>query len=159
MISMMVAIGKNRVIGRNNKLPWHLPADLAYFKKTTTGHTVIMGRKTFESIGKPLPNRRNVVITRNKDYKAEECIVCHTIEEAQRLCSNEEAFVIGGADIFSEFLPFADRLYITFIEEAFEGDIFFPEIDYSDWVLVSKVLGERNERNPYSYYFAVYDRV
>jgi len=160
MISLIVAIGKNNVIGKDNRIPWRLPADLAYFKKVTTGHTVIMGRKTFESIGKPLPNRRNVIISGNRNYSVDDCMVCHSIEDALKLSlnNNEEIFVIGGANVYCELLPYAQRLYITSVEEDFEGDTFFPEIDYMQWTLVSKTEGEKNEKNPYNYYFMVFEK-
>ncbi|MCX7922505.1 MAG: dihydrofolate reductase [Clostridia bacterium] len=158
MISLIVAMDKNRAIGKDNKLPWNLPADLAYFKKVTMGHTVIMGRKTFESIGKPLPGRQNVVVTRNKNYVAEGCSTIHSIEEALKYRENEEAFVIGGADIFKEFLPCTDRLFITLIDDEFEGDTYFPQIEYSKWLLISKTTGEKNEKNPYTYHFLVYEK-
>lgn len=158
MISLIWAMGRNRVIGKNNSLPWHIPADFAYFKKVTMGHTVIMGWRTFESIGRPLRGRRNVIITRNKDYRAEGCIICHSVEEALEFAKNEEVFVIGGADIYSSFLPYADRLYITLIEEDFEGDAYFPQIDFSKWQIVFKTAGEKNEKNPYTYWFIVYEK-
>lgn len=158
MISIIFAMDRNRLIGKNNSLPWHLPGDLAYFKKVTLGHAVIMGRKTYESIGRPLPGRRNVIVTRNQDYTADGCTICRSIGEALDLCSDEEAFVIGGADIYSKFLPYADRLYITLIDQEFEGDTYFPEIDYSVWKLVSRTMGEKNEKNPYTYSFLVYEK-
>jgi len=158
MISIIFAMGRNRVIGKDNNLPWRLPADLAYFKSKTIGHTVIMGRKTYESLGKPLPGRNNVVITRNRALEIEGCTVYSSIEEALRLGDSEEVFVIGGADIYKSFLPYADKLYITSIDDTFEGDTFFPEIDYSLWRLVSDIPGEKNEKNPYMYSFLVYER-
>jgi dihydrofolate reductase len=159
MISLIWAMDKNRLIGKDNKLPWRLPADLAYFKKMTLGHTVIMGRKTFESIGKPLPERQNIVVSRNNDFNPKGCTVCHSILEVPELCSDGEAFVIGGADIYSAFLPYAAKLYLTLIEHEFSGDLFFPEINYDEWELVSKVKGEKNEKNPVDYYFMEYKKV
>lgn len=158
MISLIVAMDKNRLIGDNNKLPWNLPLDLAYFKKVTMGSTIIMGRKTFESIGRPLPERQNVIITRNKDYFKEGCQVCHSIEEALAFGINDEAFIIGGAEVYSKFLPYVDKLYITLIEENFTGDTYFPQIESDKWVLTSKMKGERNEKNPYNYYFLIYKK-
>ncbi len=159
MISMIWSMDRNGVIGRDNRMPWHLPADLAYFKSKTLGHTVIMGRKTYESIGRPLPGRKNVIITRDVNYRADGCSICNSIEEALKLGLEEEVFIIGGADIYGKFLPFADKLYITFIEDTFEGDAFFPSVDFEQWELVSRKQGERNEKNPYDYYFTEYKRI
>ncbi|MCP1123601.1 dihydrofolate reductase [Bacillus sp. 3103sda1] len=160
MISLLVAMDKNRLIGKENQLPWHLPADLAYFKKVTMGHPIIMGRKTFESIGRPLPGRTNIILTRNKNYEMEGCEVIHSIDDVQKLDEqmNEEIFVIGGAEIFKEVLPFADRLYITKIEEVFEGDTFFPEINYDEWKEISVEQGVTDEKNPYTYAYHVYGK-
>ncbi|HET7627236.1 MAG TPA: dihydrofolate reductase [Bacillales bacterium] len=159
MISFLFAMGKNHVIGKDNAMPWHLPADLAYFKKLTVGHSVIMGRKTFESIGQALPDRRNIVVTTNETFKAEGCEIVHSVREALDLVNGEdEAFVIGGAKLFEAFYPYADRLYVTAIDESFEGDTFFPEIDAERWKQTYIKPGERNEKNPYDYAFLVYDR-
>ncbi|WP_369899853.1 dihydrofolate reductase [Bacillus manliponensis] len=160
MISLLVAMDKNRVIGKDNDLPWHLPADLAYFKKVTMGHHIIMGRKTFESIGRPLPGRTNVIITRNTDYKVEGCQVIHSIDDVKKMSeeTNEELFVIGGAEIFKEVLSFANRLYITKIEEEFEGDTFFPEVSESEWEEVFVEQGVMDDKNPYTYYFCRYEK-
>ncbi|MFA8439526.1 dihydrofolate reductase [Pueribacillus sp. YX66] len=161
MISFLVAMDRNRVIGKDNDLPWKLPADLAYFKKLTTGHTVVMGRKTYESIGRPLPNRQNVILTRDKQYTAENCVVIHSVEEALELMNKKEDkyFIIGGSDLFEQFLPYVDRMYITFIDETFEGDTFFPEVDMSNWKLVLKQKGKKDEKNRYEHSFLVYDRL
>ncbi|WP_028399654.1 dihydrofolate reductase [Ectobacillus panaciterrae] len=160
MISLIVAMDQNRLIGSHNDLPWRLPADLAYFKKTTMGHPIIMGRKTFESIGKPLPGRENIIVTRNKEYQAEGCTVVHSISELlERFASTaEEVFVIGGAELFQEALPAAERLYITYIEELFTGDTWFPEISEAEWQEVSREQGVQDEKNPYEYYFTVYEK-
>ncbi|MDO7488443.1 dihydrofolate reductase [Peribacillus frigoritolerans] len=148
MISLIVAMDQNRVIGNNNKLPWHLPADLQYFKKVTMGHPIVMGRKTFESIGRVLPGRENVIVTRNQEFKAEGCVVLHDIAQIKMFADNhdEEVFVIGGAEIFKEILPFTDRLYITEIHETFEGDTFFPEIDENEWDEISSNPGSIDEK-------------
>lgn len=136
MISLIVAHDKNRVIGYENKMPWHLPGDLQYFKEMTMGKPVIMGRKTFESIGRPLPGRRNIVITRNKSYKANGIEVVSSLDEALQLTKEDvEVMVIGGEQIFRLALPLADRLYITEIDEEFKGDTYFPE--YEGWQLIS----------------------
>jgi dihydrofolate reductase len=159
MISFLLAMDQNRTIGKNNDLPWRLPADLAYFRKVTMGHTIVMGRKTYESIGRPLPGRENVVVTKNTDFQAEGCFVVHSVEEAkQHFQKDDEVFVIGGAQLFEKFFPYADRLYITLIEEQFEGDTYFQNIDKNEWNLVSKEKGMKNEKNPYDYCFLVYAR-
>ncbi|WP_349407322.1 dihydrofolate reductase [Pseudalkalibacillus sp. SCS-8] len=157
MISLLFAMDKNQVIGKNNDLPWHLPEDLKWFKQVSTGHTIIMGRKTYESIGKPLPNRKNVIVTNDKNYTAEGCIVTHSIEEALQQ-DGDEMIVIGGAKIFEQVLDDADRLYLTYIDHEFEGDTFFPEFDESEWKLTSKEKGIKDDKNPYDYYFCIYDR-
>lgn len=160
MISLIVAMDNNRVIGYENKLPWHLPADLAYFKRITMGHPIIMGRKTFESIGRPLPGRENIVVTRNPDYKAEGCTVVHSVSELlERFAAvPEEVFVIGGAELFKDALRVSTRLYLTHIKDTFVGDTWFPEIREEEWTLVSKECGIQDENNPYEYYFAVYEK-
>ncbi|MFT4414118.1 dihydrofolate reductase [Fredinandcohnia humi] len=160
MISLLFAMDKNHLIGKDGDLPWRLPADLAYFKRVTMGHPVIMGRKTYVSIGRPLPGRENIIVTRDLNYEADGCKVIHSIEEIVKLNNerNEELFVIGGAEIFKEILPFTDRLYITEIEEEFEGDVFFPIFNKSEWKLISKEKGVRDTKNPYDYTFLVYER-
>lgn len=161
MVSLIVAMGENRVIGNKNELPWHLPEDLKYFKRVTMGHPVIMGRKTFESIGRPLPGRKNIVISAQEDYVAEGCTVLHSIEEVLMLNEKnpgEEYFVIGGAEIYKALLPVADRLYITFIYEKFEGDTVFPPFKINEWELVSRQKGLKSEENPYDFEFLVYER-
>lgn len=139
MISLIVAFDDSRVMGYNNKMPWHLPGDLAYFKKTTMGKPMIMGRKTFESIGKALPGRTNIVITRDLNYKAEGIIIVHSFEEALDVAKKEEKeiMIIGGEQIFRLALPIADVLYVTKIQHAFQGDTFFPEIS-DEWKIVSE---------------------
>ena len=157
MISLIVAMDQNRVIGKNNELPWHLPADLQYFKKVTMGHPIVMGRKTFESIGRVLPGRENVIVTRNQDFKAEGCVVLHDIEQIKTFADSrdEEVFVIGGAEIFKEILPVTDRLYITEIHETFEGDTFFPVIDENQWDKISSNSGSIDEKNRYAHDFII----
>ncbi|MBD1381602.1 dihydrofolate reductase [Metabacillus arenae] len=160
MISFMLAMDENRVIGKDNDLPWHLPADLAYFKKTTMGHPIVMGRKTFESIGKPLPGRENIIVTTNQSYNQPGCKVVHSIQELMDYISRlkqEETFIIGGAKLFEGTLPYADRLYITLIHETFDGDTYFPEIN-QDWRIVSQHAGKKDENNPYEHEFVVYER-
>ena len=126
-ISIIAAVGKNLELGKNNDLIWHFKDDMKFFRETTTGHPVIMGRKTFESLPKALPNRRNIVITKNTDFVAQNAETVSSLEEAMSLCENEEAFIIGGGQIYKEFLPYADRLYLTEIEdECSDADTFFP---------------------------------
>lgn len=133
-LSIIVAMSSNRVIGVNNSLPWHLSEDLKHFKTLTTGHTIIMGRKTYESIGKPLPNRRNIVISRNLNAFYGGVEVVHSLEDAFSTSSNdEEVFIIGGSNIYEQSLHLVEHLYITEIKKSFEGDAFFPEIDKSLW--------------------------
>jgi dihydrofolate reductase len=152
MISLMVAHDPNYVIGKDNALPWHIPEDLAYFKKHTVGKGMVMGRNTFESIGRPLPKRRNIIVTRNKAYQAEGADVVHGIDEAIRLAADvhEEVMVIGGEQIFRTVLPIADRLYITLIHKPFDGDTFFPEYG-EEWQLVSESEPQLSGNIPFSY--------
>ncbi len=160
MISFIVAMDKNQTIGKDNQLPWHLPEDLKFFKRVTMGHPIAMGRKTHESIGRVLPGRENIIITRNPSYQCDECTVFYSIEEFVKYSHNRngEIFVIGGAEIFRELLPFADCLYITYIDETFEGDTFFPEFNHVEWLLTTNETGIKNEKNPYDYEFRVYHR-
>ena len=151
IISLIAAIGKNRVIGKNNKLPWKLSADLKRFREITSGKTVIMGRKTFESIGKLLPNRLNIIITRDKNYKIDGCVVVHSAEEALKAAdSYKEVMIIGGEQIFKEFLPRASRMYLTLIDGNFEGDAYFPEYNKNEW---KEVFREEHKDNSLKYSF------
>ncbi|HJV16029.1 MAG TPA: dihydrofolate reductase, partial [Bacillales bacterium] len=145
MISFIVAMDDNRVIGKNNQLPWHLPEDLKFFKKVTMGHQIAMGRKTHESIGRLLPGRKNIIITRNVNYKREDCNVFYSVQDFVEYCrgQEEEVFVIGGAEIFNETFLFAERLYLTHIHEEFAGDTFFPEFNMNQWKLKSSEKGIR----------------
>lgn len=155
---MIWAMGRNREIGKGLSLPWHIPEDLKHFKEVTSGKTVIMGLKTFESLGKALPKRRNLVLNFTK-FDLPGCEMVTSIEEALGLVKNEdEAFVIGGASIYRQFLQHAARLYITKIDHEFDADIFFPEIDLSGWRLVSERKGPKDEKNPFDYYFCIYER-
>lgn len=161
MISFIVAMDDNRVIGKDNQLPWHLPEDLKFFKRVTMGHPIVMGRKTFASIGRPLPGRENIVITRNKDFHHDGCSIFYGLDQFLVYCQQkpeEEFFVIGGAEIFKQMLQKADRLYITEIHSSFEGDTFFPAIEMNEWKLSSKEQGLKDEKNPYEYEFVIYDR-
>ncbi|ATF13512.1 dihydrofolate reductase [Brevibacillus brevis X23] len=159
MISIIAAYDRNRLIGIDDNLPWNLPKDLAYFKEKTLGKVVIQGRKTFESFKKPLANRTNVILTSKSNYKAEGCYVYNSVKDILNKHSNlEEVFVIGGSQIYKEFLPYADRLYITEIDYEFEGNVFFPEVDMSKWTLFSNTKGIKDDKNSYDYYFKMYER-
>ena len=167
IISIIVAIGKNQVIGKNNQLIWHLPKDMKFFMDTTMDTVVIMGRKNYESIPKkyrPLKNRKNVIITRNKSYKAEGCIVVNSIGESLEVLNNienKEVFVIGGGEIYKKFLEkeLVDRMYVTHIDEYFDGDTFFPDINYESWK-ISKILDHsKDESNPHDFKIMVYDKL
>lgn len=160
MINFIVAVDKNNVIGKDNKLPWRLPEDLKYFKKTTLDKTMIMGRKTFESLPGILPGRNHVVLTR-KGINTEHPQVSSigSVKDVLTKFKNEEIFVIGGSDIFKQFLPYVDKLFITHIDEVFEGDTYFPEINLDNWELKSYVKGIKDEKNPYDYSFKVYKRI
>lgn len=161
MISFVVTMDQNRVIGFNNDMPWHLPNDLRHFKNITTGHTIVMGRKTFDSIGRVLPNRKHIVLTRSEQSFPEEVEVVRNTDEILQYAKDHEAeeiFIIGGGELFKQMMPYVDKMYITLIEESFEGDVFFPEFDESEWELIEKEKGEKDERNPYNYYFLTYER-
>nr|WP_100402522.1 dihydrofolate reductase [Bacillus sp. FJAT-42315] len=160
MISFIWAMDQNGVIGKNNQLPWRLPEDLKFFKETTMGHPIVMGRKTFESIGKPLPGRENVILTRDQSYEADGCTVVYSVDElVEKAEKEEQLFITGGAEIFRLMLPFVDRLYVTVIEESFDGDTHFPkELDWDEWELVSATPGLKNEKNPYDYQFRIYEK-
>jgi dihydrofolate reductase len=161
MISLIAAIGKNNELGKGNALIWKLPADMQFFVKTTTLHPVVMGRKTFESIGRPLPNRRNIVVTREMKYKKEGVEVVHSLSGALDLFpnANEEIFIIGGAEIFKEVMPIADKLYITHIEAEDGGaETFFPEIIPIVWNEVSHEEHKSDEKNPIPYTFSIYKK-
>ncbi|MDO6637170.1 type 3 dihydrofolate reductase [Pseudoalteromonas carrageenovora] len=155
IISMIAAMANNRVIGLDNKMPWHLPADLQHFKRVTTGKPVIMGRKTFESIGRPLPGRRNIIITRNNEYSAPGIETVTTPEAALKLVSNvEEVMIIGGGNIYQQFLEKADRLYLTFIDLDVKGDTQFPDYNkIANWHIEEEVKNLPDEKNKSSYKF------
>ena len=149
----------NWLIGKDNGLPWKVPADLQFFKKVTMSKPIVMGRKTFESIGRPLPGRKNIIITRDKNYQAEGCEVCFSIEQAiEKAGEVEELMVIGGANIYQQFLDRADRLYMTRVLGEFEGDAWFPEVDFSQWHLVEKEDHKADEKNECDYSFQVFNR-
>jgi len=160
-LSIIVAISKNNIIGKDNGMPWHLPADLKYFRQVTTGHHIIMGRKTFESIGggKPLPNRVSIIVTHQRDYRAEGCIVAHSLHEAiAKTDEQDEVFVIGGKQLYEQALPLADTLYITRIHQSIEGDTAFPIYNQQDWILSRNVDYSADEKNAYNLSFQVFER-
>ena len=159
--SIIVAASENNVIGKDNRLPWHLPADLKYFKNTTWAMPIIMGRRTFESIGKPLPGRHNVVITRNKDYKAEGTTVVSNLGDAVKAAeSNDvnELFIIGGAELFNSTIDQAQRIYLTRVHVKIDGDVFFPELDMENWKLVSEKHMDADEKNEFALSFQVWEK-
>lgn len=159
MLSLIVAIAQNNIIGKDNKLVWHLPADMRFFRNTTMGHALIMGRKTFESFGKPLPGRKSIVITRQKDWQHEGVTVVHSLQEAIGSApGDEEVFIIGGADIYRQAMPFCQKMYITIIHFDFEGDTYFPPVDFSQWKLISDEMHLPDEKNHYSYSFRIFER-
>ena len=158
-LSIVVAMDENRLIGKDNKLPWHLPADLAYFKKITTGKSIVMGRKTYDSIGRPLPNRRNIVISRNSKTLITGCEVLTNIDEVLSITKDEdEVMVIGGASLCEQLLPQVSRLYITKIEGKFDGDVYFPEYDESDWRQVSCESHPSDDSNQHAHHFLILER-
>jgi dihydrofolate reductase len=159
-VNLIVAMAKNRAIGIHNRMPWHLPADFAWFRKNTMGHPVIMGRKTFESIGKPLPGRRNMVISRNPDWRAEGCEVFTSLDAALGTCAaTGQVFVIGGATLYREALPVADHLYLTEVDASPEGDTFFPALPSEQWREASREHHAADEKNAFAMDFVVLDRV
>jgi len=162
-LTLIVAASLNNVIGVNNTLPWHLPADLKYFKNLTTGHSIVMGRNTFESIGKPLPNRENIVITRNMHFKHEGLVVVYSIEEALQHCrqkEHDEVFIIGGDTIYKQTLAMADTIYLTRVHTTIEqGDAFFPELSTDIWTKTDSYFHEKDEKNQYDYTFETWKKI
>ena len=159
MLSLIVAVSENNVIGKDNQLLWHLKDDLKHFKNTTRGHHVIAGRKTFESQGKPLPGRTNIIITRNRNYKAEGCIVVHSLDEALNVIQNDnEPFIIGGEQIYRMALPFVNKIYLTRVHATFTGDTHFPDIDMNHWQEICREYHEEDENNDYSFSIIVLTR-
>jgi dihydrofolate reductase len=157
-IALIVAMGTNRVIGRENRLPWRMPADMKRFREVTMGKAVIMGRETYESIGQPLDGRHNIVLTRDRQYDAEGCSLAHSIEAAIQLAGVGEIIVIGGARVYEQMLPLAGRIYLTLIDAAFEGDTYFPPILKGAWQTVSREIYAADEKNPHNYAFLVLER-
>jgi dihydrofolate reductase len=159
-LSLIVAMARNRTIGVNNTLPWRCPEDLKHFKALTMGHHMIMGRKTFDSIGKPLPGRTTVIVTRNTELKVEGCLVAHSLEQAITVCQDDsEIFIVGGAELYAQALPLVDKLYITEIHQDIDGDAHFPAYNQADWSLVSKEIRSQQLPQPLEYHFTCYQRV
>ncbi len=162
MLSIIVAIGKNNEIGINNRMPWHLPNDLKYFRKRTSGHTIIMGRKTFASLPHPLPHRKHIILTRDPNFKVSQAdiLIANSIPELLAMLDPDlENFVIGGAEIYRQLLPHSQRLYLTIIEENFEADTFFPEFDQAEWKLISTEAGVLDEKNHLPHRFLILERI
>ena len=159
LVSIIAAMDRNRLIGKENQLPWHLPADLAHFKQVTMGKPIIMGRKTYESIGRALPGRTNIVLTRSSDFNAEGVLTANTLEQALDYVSSEdEVMIIGGSAIYELTLPRADQLYLTYVENSFEGDAWFPDFDLEQWHVIASEEHSADEKNSSAYRFVTYAR-
>lgn len=159
MIIMIAAVAENNALGKNNDLLWHLPGDFKRFKEITSGHHIIMGRKTFESFPKPLPNRTHVVISRQKDFLPEGCIVAENLEKAIAVCpKNEDLFIIGGGQIYKQSIHLADKLDITRVHHSFEADVYFPEINPEVWELTSEIFNPKDEKHLFDYTFQTFVR-
>jgi len=158
-LSLIVAMTENRVIGKDNQLPWKIPADMRYFKQTTVGHPVIMGRKTFESLNKPLVDRKNIVLSQQQDWQAAGCTVVHSIQDALTAAQDtQEVFIIGGATIYKAFLPLVDCIYLTEIHTILEGDSYFPELNSREWEVISQSSHPADEKNAFAYTFKILKR-
>ena len=159
IISLIAAMDENRLIGADNTLPWRLPADLRFFKRVTMGKPILMGRKTFESIGRPLPGRQNIVVTRDPDYAAPGCTVAHSVDAALAAAgAAEEIMLIGGASFYAQLLPRAQRMYLTLIHHAFSGDAWFPAFDLAEWRELSREDHRADAENAWDYSFVGYER-
>lgn len=162
IVSAIVAVAENGVIGKDNDIPWRLSSDMKYFKRTTINHHVITGRNNFLSIGRPLPKRTNVIITRNLFYAVENCLIAHSVEDALQIAldnGEEEAFIIGGAKIYELSLPYWDKLYLTKVHAKVEGDVLFPELNMEEWKLISSEDHSADEKNEFDYTFQVFERI
>jgi dihydrofolate reductase len=162
LVSVIVATAKNNVIGKDNQIPWYLPADLAYFKRTTLDHHIIMGRNCFRSIGRPLPKRTNIVVTRDPFFRADGVLVAHSVEEALGMAfdnGEHEAFIIGGGAIYRETQDLWDKIYLTEVDLEVEGDVFFPEINPSEWYETWRERHEPDEKNKWAYTFRILERI
>lgn len=164
ILSLIVAAAENNAIGKNNDLIWHLPTDMKYFKDTTTGHCVIMGRKNYDSIPlkyRPLSNRTNIIVTRQKDFTAPGCIVAHSLEEAisrAKKIEDVELFIIGGADIYAQSIALVDKIYLTRVHHSFEADAYFPELDFKRYKIRSSLYVQQDIKNPYSFTITIYEK-
>lgn len=160
MITLIAAAAENNALGKDNQLVWHLPDDFKRFKQITSGHYIIMGRKTFESFPKPLPNRTHVIITRQKNYTVDDCIVVNSIEEAIKVCpKDEEVFIIGGADIYNQSIDFAEKIELTRVHANFEADAFFPEINLNNWKLTFEEKHTQDEKHNFDFTFQTFVKV
>jgi dihydrofolate reductase len=162
LVSAIVAVAKHHIIGKDNDIPWYLPADLKYFKEKTLNHHIIMGRKCFDSIGKPLPKRTNIIVSRNPFLISSNCTIARSIEEALEVAYDNqetEAFIIGGGEIYRQSMDFLDKIYLTEVAVEVQGDITFPEIDSTIWKLISEVRHTKDEKNEWDYTFKVFERV
>lgn len=160
-ISAIAAMDENRLIGSHNRLPWNMPGDMKYFKTLTTGHPILMGRKTYVSIGRPLPNRLNIILTGNPDFTAPGCVVVNSLDaglEAALEQNNEEIFIIGGSEVYRQLMPRIERLYLTIIHHKFDGDAYFPQIDDADWQEVFRQRHSADADNAFDYSFVTFDR-
>lgn len=161
IISAIVAMNPDGLIGDQNKIPWHLPADLKYFKKITLGHHILMGRKCFDSIGKSLPGRKNIVVTKNPTFIVTDCIITNSIEEGILIAQQnkeEEMFILGGGEIYRQSMHLVNKLYLTMVQFNGSGDVFFPQIDYNEWSLISDEKHTSDDKNNYDYSFLIYKR-
>lgn len=162
IVSAIVATTENRVIGKGNEIPWYLSGDFKYFKKTTLNHHIIMGRHTYLSIGRPLPKRTNVILTKNPYYAVQNCMVVHSIQEALELAHDngeQEAFIIGGGTVYEKAMPFLDRIYLTVVHTELEGDTFFPKLEISEWTEISSSERHKaDEKNDFDYTFKVFEK-
>lgn len=158
MISIIVAMDENRLIGSNNDLPWHLPADLKRVKQLTTGHAIILGRKNYQSIGKPLPDRLNIILSGDPNFQAPGCIVVDSIESAVHAAGDRDIFIFGGARVYQQMYALAQRMYLTLVHHKFDGDVYFPDYDAGDWVEMERQDFDPDEKNPYPYSFLVLER-
>lgn len=161
MITIIAAIGKNNALGKDNQLLWRLPKDLKHFKSLTENHPIVMGRKTYESIGKPLPNRTNIVVSRKENWFSEDILIVSKLKEAVKFAKkiDEEVFIIGGGEIYKQTMELADRLEITYVDEDFEADTFFPKIDLKIWQKTNEEFYEKDEANNHNFYFQTYEKI
>lgn len=162
IISHIVAVSENNVIGKSNKLPWYMPADKAYFNRVTKGHYIVMGRKNYESEGKALKDRINIVITRNREFKIDDGIIVHSINEALDIPQKnkaEEVFIVGGGNIYKQSIDIAGRIYLTRIHTIIDGDVFYPELNKSQWTLLSEISYKKDNMNPFDYTFCIYEKI